>query len=93
MMNKINWGENMNRIVIVALLFAISSVSAQQSTPTPEEIDARTQALAAQRDEANNRIVLLAGQWAKERAALTAEIEKAKKEAAVCKPVAEEKKK
>jgi uncharacterized small protein (DUF1192 family) len=52
-------------LVVVLVLFMVSVAWAQQPTaPSESVVNAQMRMLQSQRDEANNRIVLLAGQVA-----------------------------
>lgn len=75
----------MKRIAALALL-AASTAFAQQQRPSDEEINARIQVLAAQRNAAQDQLAVLSGRADAEVAKLQAEIERLKKEAAACKP-------
>ncbi|MDA8260207.1 MAG: hypothetical protein M0Z99_32015 [Betaproteobacteria bacterium] len=76
-----------NLIVVAALAIAIPAFAQQQpQRPSDEEINARIQALTAQRNEAQDRLVIVSGKVEAEITRLTAELDKAQKEAAACKP-------
>lgn len=83
----------MKRVIAVAVLTVSSIAVAQQSQrPSDEELNARIQTLSAQRNAAQDQVVVLSGQATAEIGKLQAEIEKLKKEATVCKPKDEPKK-
>ena len=77
--------------VLSALAIALPAFAQQAQRPSDEEINARIQALTAQRNEAQDRIVVLTGQAQAEISRLTAELEKVK--AMDCKPKPKEEKK
>lgn len=81
----------MKRIVILAALaFAVPALAQQR--PSDDEINARIQTLTAQRNAAQDQVVVLSGQAQAEIGKLQAEIAGLKKAADACKPKEPEKK-
>ena len=76
----------MKRILIIAVAaFATSTLAQQPAQPSPEEVTALLQAVAAQRDAQANMVAQLSAKLT----VMQAELEKAK--ATACKPKSESK--
>ncbi len=82
----------MKRIAILAALTFAIPAFAQQQRPSDDEINARIQALTAQRNAAQDQVVVLSGQAQAEVNKLQAEISSLKKAADACKMKEPEKK-
>ena len=84
----------MKRIVALATaLLSTFTLAQQPQRPSDEEMNARIQALSAQRNNALDQVVVLSGQAHAELGKLQAEVERLKKEAAACAPKKEPEKK
>lgn len=78
--------------ILAALAFSVPALAQQSQRPSDEELNARIQTLSAQRNAAQDQVVVLSGQAQAEISKLHAEIERLKKDAAACKPKEDPKK-